>query len=47
MTIGMMERIVFKDDAIKLKRPRSYWVALPNENNLSLEKILKLLFNLN
>jgi len=28
-------KIVYKDDAIKLKRPRSYWIALPNENNIS------------
>ena len=28
-------KIVYKDDAVKLKRPRSYWIALPNENNIS------------
>ena len=28
-------KIVYKDDAIKLKRPRSYWVALPNDINIS------------
>jgi uncharacterized MnhB-related membrane protein len=28
-------KIVYKDDAIELKRPRSYWIALPNENNIS------------
>ena len=28
-------KIVFKDDSIKLKRPRSYWVALPNNMNIS------------
>ena len=28
-------KIVYKDDAIKLKRPRSYWIALPNKNNIS------------
>ena len=28
-------KIVYKDDAINIKRPRSYWIALPNENNIS------------
>ena len=28
-------KIVYKDGAIKLKRPRSYWIALPNEDNIS------------
>jgi hypothetical protein len=28
-------KIVYKDNAIKLKRPRSYWIALPNKNNIS------------
>ena len=28
-------KIIYKDDAIKLKRPRSYWIALPNENDIS------------
>ncbi|MGB1132358.1 MAG: O-antigen ligase family protein [Flavobacteriaceae bacterium] len=28
-------KIVYKDNAIKLKRPRSYWIALPNNNNIS------------
>ena len=28
-------KIVYKDDAIYIKRPRSYWIALPNENNIS------------
>jgi len=28
-------KIIYKDDAIKLKRPRSYWIALPNENIIS------------
>ena len=28
-------KIVFKDDALELKRPRSYWIALPNENKIS------------
>ena len=28
-------KIVYKDGAIKLKRPRSYWIALPNEGNIS------------
>ena len=28
-------KIVFKDNGLKLKRPRSYWIAIPNETNLS------------
>ena len=28
-------KIVYKDNAIELKRPRSYWIALPNEINIS------------
>tara|TARA_Y100000748_G_C15484164_1_gene484056 strand:- start:76 stop:2055 length:1980 start_codon:yes stop_codon:yes gene_type:complete len=28
-------KIIFKDDALKLKRPRSYWIALPNKNKIS------------
>ena len=27
-------QVEYKDDSIKLERPRSYWVALPNEVNL-------------
>ena len=41
-------KIVFQDNAIKLKRPRSYWVALPNENNISgqdFEVVLQLELN--
>ncbi len=28
-------KIVFKDNGLKLKRPRSYWIAIPNETTLS------------
>ena len=28
-------KIIFSEDGLKLKRPRSYWVAIPNEINLS------------
>ena len=28
-------RIIYNDDGIKLKRPRSYWVALPNKVDIS------------
>jgi len=41
-------KIIFSEDALKLKRPRSYWVAIPNEINLSqkdFEIALKLKLN--
>ncbi len=28
-------KIVFKENGLKLKRPRSYWIAIPNETTLS------------
>jgi len=28
-------KIVYKDNSLELKRPRSYWIALPNEINIS------------
>ena len=28
-------KIVFKENGLKLKRPRSYWIAVPNETTLS------------
>ena len=28
-------KIIFSDDGIKLKRPRSYWIAVPNQTNIS------------
>ena len=28
-------KIIFTEDGIKLKRPRSYWIAIPNQVNLS------------
>ena len=27
--------IIFTEDGIKLKKPRSYWIAIPNEKNIS------------
>jgi len=41
-------KIIFSEDGLKLKRPRSYWVAIPNEINLSqkdFEIALKLKLN--
>ena len=41
-------KIIFTEDGIKLKRPRSYWVAVPNQVNISekdFEVILKVKFN--
>ena len=41
-------KIIFTEDGIKLKRPRSYWVAVPNRVNISekdFEVILKVKFN--
>ena len=29
------QEIIFSDDGIKLKRPRSYWIAVPNQTNIS------------
>ena len=28
-------KIIYTDDGIKLKKPRSYWIAIPNEKNIS------------
>jgi hypothetical protein len=28
-------KIIFTEDGVKLKRPRSYWIAIPNQNNIS------------
>jgi hypothetical protein len=28
-------KIIFTEDGIKLKRPRSYWIAIPNQNKIS------------
>ena len=28
-------KIIFTEDGVKLKRPRSYWIAIPNQVNLS------------
>jgi hypothetical protein len=28
-------KLVYTEDGLKLKRPRSYWVAIPNEDNIS------------
>ena len=28
-------KIIFSDDGVKLKRPRSYWIAVPNQTNIS------------
>jgi hypothetical protein len=28
-------KIIFTVDGVKLKRPRSYWIAIPNQNNIS------------
>ena len=28
-------KIIYKDNGLKLKRPRSYWIAIPNETSLS------------
>ena len=41
-------KIIFSEDGLKLKRPRSYWIAIPNESNLSqkdFEIVLKLKVN--
>ena len=41
-------KIIFSEDGLKLKRPRSYWIAIPNEINLSqkdFEIALKLRLN--
>ena len=34
-TIEMTEKLVYTEDGLKLKRPRSYWVAIPNQTNIS------------
>ena len=34
-------KIIYKDNGLKLKRPRSYWIAIPNETTLYWKKILK------
>ena len=28
-------KIIFSDDGLELKRPRSYWIAIPNQTNIS------------
>ena len=28
-------KIIFTEDGVKLKRPRSYWIAIPNQSNIS------------
>jgi hypothetical protein len=41
-------KIIFTEDGVKLKRPRSYWIAIPNQNNISkkdFEVILQVKFN--
>ena len=41
-------KIIFTEDGIKLKRPRSYWIAVPNQVNVSkkdFEVILKVKLN--
>jgi hypothetical protein len=41
-------KIIFTEDGIKLKRPRSYWIAVPNKVNISekdFEVILKVKLN--
>ena len=29
------EKIEYNDSSLRLERPRSYWIAMPNETNLS------------
>ena len=41
-------KLVYTEDGLKLKRPRSYWVAIPSEDNISqqdFEVVLKLKLN--
>ena len=41
-------RLVYTEDGLKLKRPRSYWVAIPSEDNISqqdFEVVVKLKLN--
>jgi hypothetical protein len=41
-------KIIFTEDGVKLKRPRSYWIAVPNQNKISekdFEVILQVKFN--
>ena len=35
MTIEMMEKLVFTEAGLQLKRPRSYWVAIPNQTSIT------------
>ena len=41
-------KLIYTEDGLKLKRPRSYWIAIPSEDNISqqdFEVVLKLKLN--
>jgi hypothetical protein len=41
-------KLIYTDDGLKLKRPRSYWIAIPSEDNISqqdFEVVVKLKLN--
>ena len=41
-------KLVYTEDGLKLKRPRSYWIAIPSEDNISqqdFEVVVKLKLN--